>query len=124
MFTTLVSNITATFFLSVKKHSAENVVKKCLNSFPETVSLKPSFLMLFKYLCEIMLLLLVFDHNLGYSKLENFFQSYTTRNNNILCQDSYRNEGTLHHDFSNFYNIFLNATLNRSLFGFEFHSIL
>ena len=30
--------------------------------------------MLFTNLCKIRLLLLVFDHNLGYSKLESFFK--------------------------------------------------
>ena len=78
IFVTLVSNITVALFLAVKKHfSAEDIVMNstnCLNFFPKTIYLKTSFLMLFTNLCKIRLLLLVFDHNLGYSKLESFFK--------------------------------------------------
>ena len=128
MFVTLVSNITVALFLTVKKHfSAENIVMNstnCLNFFPKTISFKTSFLMLFTNLCKIRLLLIVFDHNLGNSKLENFFKVTQPVISISYVKTSFRNQGILHHDFNNFYNIFINATLNTVLFGFEFYSIL
>ena len=101
-------------------------VKLALNSFPKTVSLKTRFLFFLAYLCQF---LIVFDHYFGDSKLENFCKGYTTCNNNILCQRSYRSEIILCHDCSNFYYIFLNATVNACalwfwiLFNFLVHEI-
>ena len=69
MFVTLVLNVAVALFLSVK-----NILLKMLGptlklaSFSKAVSVKTSLLMLFTDLCEILLLLIVFDHNFSHNK--------------------------------------------------------
>ena len=79
--------------------------------------------MLLTFLCKILFILFVFDRNFDHNKLWNFLKSYTTRNNNILCQDSFTDQRILHHDFINFYYISFNATHSTRLFCLKFYFI-
>ena len=58
-------------FLTMKNNSVENVLEKCCFNFcQKTVSsLKGDFLILFGYICELLLLFLVLEHNFNPSDL-------------------------------------------------------
>ena len=80
--------------------------------------------MLFTYLFEILLLLLVFDHNVGYGKLESFFKVTQP-----VITVSYVKTATETREYfimiSTIFTTFLfMQLLIQALFDFEFYSIL